>query len=253
MTARVPISDMEIIARIERAEVATKRSKLFLLVGLAAIIAGFITLTFYLNYAKQEAERARDEAMSIALSQSRNANVAANTLEAVRGALIAGRVPRALELLQIAARQQEQVAEAPMPATAATRPDFPAPVPAEQPQIARALRDATSDSPNLSLPSFAGAQEHRIFIQFAGSIPRREIVVLNQALRDAGWDVQGASGERIASAVGLNEVRFSGPEDEPAADALSAALTRAHVSSQPVRKKQLSIIRPSTLEVWISR
>jgi hypothetical protein len=91
-----------------------------------------------------------------------------------------------------------------------------------------------------------------VFIQFAGSITRQEVRAANDLLRAAGWRVQGLSGERIATAAGLNEVRYSAQEDRAAAEALAAALTQARLGSAPVRARHVSIIRPGTLEAWIS-
>lgn len=90
-----------------------------------------------------------------------------------------------------------------------------------------------------------------VYIQFAGRITRQQIVALNSALRANGWKVDGPSGERIATAAGLNEVRFAG-DNRRAAEELAAAITSAGVGASTVRVRQTDIVGPLNLEVWIS-
>jgi hypothetical protein len=91
----------------------------------------------------------------------------------------------------------------------------------------------------------------RVVIHFAGTITREGITALADRLRSSGWQVQGDS-QRIANAEGFNEVRYSAEADRAGAEALAAATTQAAVGARPVTTRQLSIIRPGILEVWIS-
>ena len=241
------ISQAELVDRIDRIEAVSKRARPLLMLGLIAITAGFIILSIYLDNARREAN-------AIAMEQRKLANESATTLEAVRAALIAGNQADAFRLLRIAINQQEVVAAAPLPDTQGGEKPIAAPVPSEQPQVTKVLKKAARNKgSSLSLPPYAEAGNRAVFIQFAGNIPRRQIVELNQALRQAGWNVQGASGERIATAAGLNEVRYSSEQDQAAAQALAATIAKAGIGNRPTSARQLDIIRPGTLEVWISR
>ncbi len=94
---------------------------------------------------------------------------------------------------------------------------------------------------------------HKVFIHFAGVIRREDIVSLASGLRSAGWAVNGRDGERLSVAQGLNEVRYSLESNKPFAEALARTITETGITSRAVETKQLGIIRPDTLEVWISR
>lgn len=102
----------------------------------------------------------------------------------------------------------------------------------------------------LSLPT---KYPQRVFIQFAGVLTREQITSLNTELRNTGWNTQGRSGERIATAFGLNEVRYAG-ENGQAAQGLADAINQAGI---PLAKRvgihRVSIIGTNNLEVWISR
>lgn len=92
----------------------------------------------------------------------------------------------------------------------------------------------------------------KVYIQFAGLLTREAITNLNNELRAQGWAVQGTSGERLAVASGLNEVRFSG-SNEAAAKELAAAINASNVVPDPVVSKKMAAIGAQNLEVWISR
>lgn len=94
--------------------------------------------------------------------------------------------------------------------------------------------------------------QQQVFIQFAGLITRESVIELNRALRRGGWQVASDSGERTENARGLNEVRYGPAADRDAAETLAAAVTAANIGSAPVQVKQLDMIRPNTLELWIS-
>lgn len=93
----------------------------------------------------------------------------------------------------------------------------------------------------------------KVFIQFAGLMARDEVTKLNQSLSAGGWKVQGGSGQRVASAAGLNEVRYSSNDASKAAQALADAITNTKITSSPVSIRQVGIIKQGTLEVWISK
>lgn len=107
----------------------------------------------------------------------------------------------------------------------------------------------------VNLPPMAAgirARDYNVYIQFAGTIKREAVDALNAALRVGGWKVPGDP-ERIGSAAGLNEVRYGEERDAAAAKALADAISRTSLSSAPVTAKQVSLVRPGVLEVWISR
>lgn len=91
----------------------------------------------------------------------------------------------------------------------------------------------------------------KVFLQFAGDLSRAQITALNEALRKAGWLIQGKSGERTSSAAGLSEVRYAGNNRE-AAQALADALNQTGMGFRNVVIKFNSSIG-NNLEVWISR
>lgn len=253
MISADPASEAWLRERIERVERATKSWRWLMVAGLLAIFAGFIVLSIYLNNARVEAEQARDAANELFLERNQRANALANTLLAATALLRGGDQKGAIELLEETSVEQEQAAAAPLPAIAVEQPITAVAPPAAQPMVTSVLAAAAEETPSLILAEFPAAGEHQVYVQFAGNIPRRQIVELNQALRKSGWNMQGASGERIATAAGRNEVRFSSEADREAAEALAAALTQAAVGGSRVQARQLDIIRPGTLEAWISR
>lgn len=118
------------------------------------------------------------------------------------------------------------------------------------PLDARAAR-ATARSLEFEIPVQNATHNQRVYLQFAGVLTRAQIAALNQKLKSAGWAVQGSSGERLASSAGLNEVRFSG-ENEQAARDLAEAINAAGLTARPVEARRLSGIGRN-LEAWISR
>lgn len=94
----------------------------------------------------------------------------------------------------------------------------------------------------------------KIYVQFAGLIAREKVKLLYNDLRKNGWAVQGNSGERVPSAYGLNEVRYSGGEENKmAAIKLAEAVQRSSIAGADISVNKLDIIQPDVLEVWISR
>lgn len=245
-------NEARLLAAIEEAEITARRSRPLLLLGLALLIAAFVSLSIYLNNARNAAERVRDQAVAEALEKSSAANAAANTLEAALVALQAQDRETAVELIRHALNRLEKVAGSPLPEGAAKVARDSTPVQAAQPQVTSVLQEAAAERPGISLPAYPAGSAYEVYIQFAGGIARGEVVDLNHALRESGWNVQGPSGERIATAAGLNEVRYSRDADAEAAQALASALTQAGIAGRRVQARQLAIIEPDTLEVWIS-
>jgi hypothetical protein len=97
----------------------------------------------------------------------------------------------------------------------------------------------------------------RLFIQFAG-YKRGEVIKLALFLAEAGWTVEGGErgGERVATAAGLNEVRYFNPEDAALAAALVETLRTANprtpISVQDLSASSYGKAQPGLLEVWIS-
>ena len=119
---------------------------------------------------------------------------------------------------------------------------------APKPQVVQAAPNPTSGG----LSSDAKAQ-FQVFIQFAG-FTRDTIIGVASTLGSQGWKVQGADrgGERTSNAAGYTEVRYHDAAARPAAEALAAALNATKITSKQVKAKQLDIIKPDTLEIWIS-
>jgi hypothetical protein len=245
-------SDDRLLTAIDEAEVAARRSRPLLLIGFVLLIAAFVSLSIYLNNARAAAERARDAAVQEAFAKNSAANAAANSLEAALVSLERGDRETALDILRLAQGKLERVAGSALPGDAANAPQTAAPVPLAQAKVVNVLQQAAAERPGMALPGYPAGKAYDVYIQFAGSITRGKIVSLNQALREAGWDVQGPSGERIATAAGFNEVRYASAADAEAARALASALNMTGIAGRPVEARELGMIRPGTLEVWVS-
>lgn len=115
----------------------------------------------------------------------------------------------------------------------------------------------------LSVPALTGSAlseaqaQSRLFIQFSG-YPRGDVVKLAMMLGETGWRVEGADrgGERVATAEGLNEVRYFNPSDAALASAL-AEVVQANTPGKSFSVQDLSATRygkaePGLLELWIS-
>ncbi|WP_448661831.1 SPOR domain-containing protein [Sphingomonas sp. CJ20] len=135
------------------------------------------------------------------------------------------------------------------------RADVPSEIPAvaaDVPATQSGAGPGENASGAIESPASAITAPPRIFIQFAGLITRDSVKQLNAALRQGGWDVQGGSGERTPVAAGLNEVRYAGPDDEAQARALAEAVTKTGMTATTVVARQVDILKPGTLELWIS-
>jgi predicted acylesterase/phospholipase RssA len=106
--------------------------------------------------------------------------------------------------------------------------------------------------PHAQIPSGIAVHSQKVYIQFAGAIKRDEIIELNSSLRGDGWATQSASGERLAVAAGLHEVRYSG-NNKSAAEELALAINKTKIIARDVVAKPAPIISLNVLEVWISR
>lgn len=102
------------------------------------------------------------------------------------------------------------------------------------------------------------ATENTVYVQFA-AFPRGDVVDLATALVGDKWNVQGADrgGERLASADGLNEVRYFHEDDFELAMAL--ALDTGKALDKEIKLLDLSKSKYSSkvdnghLELWISK
>ncbi len=100
-------------------------------------------------------------------------------------------------------------------------------------------------------------KNYRVFVQFAGIIRREDVRSMMTNLQNDGWRVQGVDGggQRTVKAADVNEVRYTTPSDEAAAQTLARSVQAANLTGkiiQPVRV-QSPPIADRTLEVWISR
>lgn len=91
----------------------------------------------------------------------------------------------------------------------------------------------------------------KIYIQFSGSLNRETITRLNDSLKARGWNVQGSSGDLVPEAPSSNEVRYSESNKQAAID-LAAAISDSGIITKPVILKNMDIIGPNNLEVWVS-
>jgi hypothetical protein len=221
----------QIVAEIER---RSKRARAAMLIGALVIAASMLGSMFYLNGLRKSAEARAEKA-------EEKVNAIADKLELAKRAFEAGNTWETSIHLEAAIWLSEQAAQT----VGVAIGDAPA-----APVTVRSDQQAPVGSAGDRLP--AVSYDQRIFIQFAGRIARDDVIAFNQSLRGAGWRVEGSSGERTANAVGFNEVRYSMPEDREAAEALKVAAMRSGLPGSPVKVQQVGIIKPGTLELWIS-
>lgn len=215
---------------------------------LAAALATSMALAIGAYRQAQKDRREAIEQERQALAQEREAvrsrSAAVNTLErqldGIRQSLAAGDREESRKGVAIALETSQQLGNNPTAQIIAT------PRPISATEVDRIIEGSPT------LPSL-GETQHRqpVYIQFAGVLTRAQITALNQALKDAGWRVQGTSGERTPAAFRLNEVRFAGDNAEAAAD-LADALNRSGIVAARVQPRRFPIGN-TNLEVWISR
>ena len=207
---------------------------LLALAGIAAIVIGLAALYFDARAGQREAEQREKDARASLTEVSER-------LDRVRQAYAAGDMRQVGVRLGLAIDKTEALIDEPTAEVAAAPADLNA-------SQALAYVRETFD---YSVPQKAPRFDQKVYIQFAGSLSRAQVSALSKALRDGGWDAQGDSGERIATAEGLNEVRYSGDNGQAAA-ALAEAINAAGIAGGRVVPKQVRIIRGDTLEAWIS-
>lgn len=229
---------------------------LFGLAALLFVIVGVPSLIYFkdkANYAlRMENIQLKKQKVTASLlaEETRDAQASNNiyiaqqqTLKGVTSALAAGDTAAANRLLTMATRISNQ-------ASAGPQADIQA---ASARTIENQINRVVSDKPYYKVEAAPSEYKQPVFIQFAGILTRAQITGLNQALKEAGWQVQGASGERTPAAAGQNEVRYAGNNGAAAAE-LAATLTRTGiVSGTTVRARNVEAIGPRNLEVWISR
>jgi len=107
------------------------------------------------------------------------------------------------------------------------------------------------------IPPNAGFQpaNYKVFVQFAGVITRDSVKSMMRALRNNGWNVQGANagGERTVAAAGYTEVRYPNESDLQAARALAREVQAANLTSHAITEQRTPSIAKGSLEVWVSR
>lgn len=99
-----------------------------------------------------------------------------------------------------------------------------------------------------------------VYVQFAGSLDRDDVIDVAMSLLDVGWKMQGATrgGERIGSAYGKNEVRYFYPEDKQSAELLALefdikAKWASGIVAKDFSEAGFKNVAKGTLEVWTSR
>lgn len=108
-----------------------------------------------------------------------------------------------------------------------------------------------SPQPGLAPPGSRVTYSQPVYIQFAGTLTRDQIRALNKRLRDAGWNVQSSSGERIRMPARTNEVRFS-TANAVAAQDLANAVGATGITQQ-IRLAGPNERIGGNLELWISK
>ncbi len=238
--APVAAQTSELHDALNELRAAGARGRGLFVLGFAGILVGFMLLAAYFYQQREAARRQGEIWHGESVSWQRKAAELEGRLNAIRAAVADENRPEAERQARIGIVEAQQLVE-----DTATPPPTVAPGPGPQPKA------AAPGIPSFTIPP-AGAHRQIVYIQFAGSIRRETIVGLNRSLKAAGWRAQGPSGERIATAAGLNEVRYSGEADREAAEALAAALAETGIGGRAVTARQVAIIRPNVLEAWIS-
>lgn len=116
-------------------------------------------------------------------------------------------------------------------------------------EIARDV-PVTEPRPVATLPAIERSG-YTVYIQFAGYVRNPTITDLAKNLLSQGWKVPPQ--ERIATAAGLNEVRYRSEKEKAAAELLAAEANKAQPALKKLRIRQVSIIKEGTLEIWVSQ
>ncbi|HRJ68391.1 MAG TPA: patatin-like phospholipase family protein [Beijerinckiaceae bacterium] len=98
-------------------------------------------------------------------------------------------------------------------------------------------------------------QSYKVWLQFAGSFRRQEMIDFGKALKAKWPNAPGAEqgGERTENAAGLFEVRYGPPEDKAAAEALTQDILDLKIVPKMNQPRRLAIIPKGSLEIWISK
>ena len=252
----------ELLEKVERTERMTRIGRPLLVIGIIAVVAALLVLSLYLNNLREVAEQKREIAEAARDQTADLANSTAATLEAVKFALAEGDIEQARELLDISIGQQEVAAE--QSSAAITEPSASSAghdshtlrVPTTQldPQVERALESKANTSPTTVFSTVPQRySDNLVYVHFAGALERTDIIDLQIGLKNAGWNVQGTSGERVKVAPRQNEVRYNPEDGASAANALAEAINAQGNLDRPVVPKAVPIIRRGVLEVWLSR
>lgn len=218
-------------------EHATRRSRRLAPLAFLGVIAVILSLGGLYWQAQVNLADARNQAKVA----KENSEVVSARLERVRAAYAARNFAQIEVELGLLVKTTETIAQNPTQE-----------ITASQQQLSDAqARQIAVERPVYSIPKLSDDHDQRVFIQFAGNLTRAKTTALNQSLRDAGWKVEGSSGERIATADGLHEVRYSGDNGEAAA-ALAEAINAASVIGNRVEAREVKVIGRRDLEIWIS-
>jgi hypothetical protein len=110
---------------------------------------------------------------------------------------------------------------------------------------AEVAKPPTAASPSVNRSAFT------VYVQFAG-YQRPTVQGFSSSLKATGWKVPGE--ERIATAAGLNEIRYRADKDKAAAELLASDLAKAQQKAvDAIKIRRIPIITDGTLEVWISQ
>ncbi len=207
---------------------------LWWIVGIAVLIVMMLSAYTGWDYFERRRELAQlleSRTVAMKLSQAK--------LEAIRKAAVAGDMAEVRQTLALAIETSRDLVKQP-DSVAPEVPNRVAPAAVTtilQAPVVRTLRQ-------VSFPQ-------KVFIQFAGDLRRGDVATLNQQLRQAGWAVQGTSGERTTSAAGTALVKHAA-RNIGAGRALADAINQSGVPVRRVAAREAEGVGDN-LEVWMSR
>lgn len=232
----------ELLHQLRTLGKASRRRAPLLVLAVVAVLAGLIILTVQATREADAARKARDIAV-----QERDQNIASQQE-------VAAKFARAQAAFQAKDSALLATILADGRIDAVTQAQSLQDAPVLTPDAAPTATPGPSAPVNVATAP-AVAQGRKVFFQFAGSVQRADVIVLIQALRGAGWNVIGTSGEdvnRIRGADKLQQVRYHDAADLPAAKALADALTATRPGKPAIKPVPYTGIYAGTLEVWIS-
>lgn len=118
-------------------------------------------------------------------------------------------------------------------------------------ELSKKLPATTLPSPNTQVDP----NQYHVWIQFAGSIKREEMIAFGQKINSTWPNIPGADrgGERTRLADGRNEVRYGPLSDKKAAEKLTEDIVNTGFFGPMNQPKQNSQIPSGSLEIWVSR